>query len=48
MTDTRDFNPFLTSVGVNHTSSFTTNTPGGHTYTYDNEAFRKYAVQIFK
>lgn len=46
--DTRDFDPFLTSVGVKHTSNFTTNTPGGHTYTYDNEVFRRYAVQIFK
>jgi hypothetical protein len=47
-TDTRDFDPFLTSVGVKHTINFTTNTPGGHTYTYDNEVFRRYAVEIFK
>jgi predicted peptidase len=46
--DTRDFDPFLTSVGIRHTTNFTTNTPGGHTYTYDNEVFRRYAVQIFK
>lgn len=47
-TDTRDFDPCLTTVGVKHTTNFSTNTPGGHTYTYDNEVFRRYAVGIFK
>jgi enterochelin esterase-like enzyme len=46
--DTPNFEKFLGTVGIKHTYDFTSYSIGGHTYSYDNVAFQKYAVMIFK
>ena len=46
--DTPNFEKFLCTVGIKHTYDFTSYSIGGHTYSYDNVAFQKYAVMIFK
>jgi enterochelin esterase-like enzyme len=47
-TDTRDFEKYLTTVGVKHTYDFTSYSIGGHTFSYCNAVFKKYAIALFK
>jgi pimeloyl-ACP methyl ester carboxylesterase len=46
--DTPYFEMFLGTVGIRHTYDFTSYSIGGHTYSYCNVVFQKYAVMIFK
>jgi enterochelin esterase-like enzyme len=46
--DTPNFEKFLGTVGIRHTYDFTSYSIGGHTYSYCNVVFQKYAVMLFK